>query len=247
MSRRLGRVGTLAAGLAFGLAAAAAAQEGPQMVAVSADIVEITGSLDTDVGFKWNELLEFGETSIPGLIRVGEFERKTALNATLRALQTEGKAQLLSNPKIITKSGTQARFLVGGEIPYPVVNVQGTGVEPKKFGVQLNVAPTILDDKKDTVHVQIQLAVSEPNFSRAIVVGNTAVPSLNSRETETEVELKTGETIVIGGLKSTSKNTAKSRVPFLGRIPLLGFLFTTNRVIEEQRSLFLFLTVEIIK
>lgn len=244
---RLGRFVSMLLCLALAAAAGPAFAADSEMVAVSADIVEINGSVDTAVGFRWNDLLEFGEGSIPGIIRAGEFQRKTALTTTLRLLQTEGKAQLLSNPKIIAKSGTQARFLVGGEQPFPVVNAQGTGVEFKKFGVQLNVAPTILEDKKDTIHVQIQLAVSNPDFSKGVVVGNTSVPSLISREAETEVEIKNGETIVIGGLKSSSKNATKARVPVLGRIPLIGYFFTSSNVIEQQSSLFLFVTLEIVK
>lgn len=220
-----------------------------QLVAVSADIVEISGSLNNEFGFKWNEILEFGEKSVPGLIKTGEFQRKTALAVTLRALQTEGKAQLLANPKIITKSGTQAQFNVGGKIPYPVVNAQQVSTEFKDYGVVLNIAPTVLEDKdkKDTINVHVQIQVSNPDFSQAVVVGNTSVPSLVSRSAETEVELKNGDTIVIGGLKQSKKNVSKSRVPFFGRIPLLGAFFTTSNVREEQSSLFLFLTIEILK
>src|SRR5438094_642080 len=106
--------------LACALVLSAVEARATQMVAVSADIVEISGSKETNIGFKWNELLDVGEGHIPGIIKTGDFQRKTALDVTLRALETEGKAQLLANPKIIAKSGTQAQFNVGGKIPYPV-------------------------------------------------------------------------------------------------------------------------------
>lgn len=238
----------LAAPLFAALALSAVEGAATQMVAVSADIVEIGGSVNNEFGFKWNEILEFGESSIPGIIKTGEFQRRTQLAVTLRMLQSEGKAQLLANPKIIAKSGTQAQFNVGGKIPYPVVNAQQVSTEFKDYGVVLNVAPTVLEgDKKDVINVHVQIQVSNPDFSNAVTVGNTAVPSLISRSAETEVELKNGDTIVIGGLKQSKKNVAKSRIPFLGRIPLLGWFFTTSNTREEQSSLFLFLTIEIVK
>ena len=158
--------------LALGLPAIAGA-ESAQMVAVSADIVEISGSIQKTRGFSWNQFFDFSEKTIPGIITVGDFERKTALAASLKLLETEGKAQMLSNPKIITKSGTQANFTVGGEIPVPYSNNQGVGAEFKKYGVILNVLPVVLTEKKDTVDVQIQLEVSNPNYSQTVVASGT--------------------------------------------------------------------------
>jgi pilus assembly protein CpaC len=231
----------------------AAAEDDAQnvMIAVSADVVEISGSISKDVGFSWGPFqtgINFAEKApIPGIIRIGDFERLTQLQTALKLLETEGKAQLLSNPKVITKSATQANFVVGGEQPYPVANNQGVGVEYKKFGVILNILPVVNPNKKDYIDAQLQLEVSNPDYSKPVTVGNTSVPSMVTRQIQTEVEIKSGETIVIGGLKSSNKNVTKTRVPFLGRIPILGLLFTTTSVLEEQKSLFLFVTFEIVK
>jgi len=225
----------------------AASAQSSQMVAVSADIVEISGSMQKTIGFSWNQLFDFGEKSIPGVFTLGEFERKTALTTTLKLLETEGKAQLLSNPKVITKSGTQANFTVGGEVPVPYSNNQGVGAEFKKYGVILQVLPTIIPDKKDTVDVQIALEVSNPDYSKPVVVSGTTIPSMITRQIQTEVELKSGETLVIGGLKRSNRNVSRNKFPILGSIPLLGALFSSKDVVEEQGSLFLFVTFEIIK
>lgn len=226
----------------------APAQSGStELVAVSADIVEISGSVQTQAGFGWTQTLEFGETTVPfpGLIRVGEFARKTALATQLRLFQTEGKAQLLSNPRVIVKSGEQANFVVGGEQPYPQVGATGTaGTDFKKFGVILNVLPVLLQDEKETIAAQIQLEVSNPDFSKTIQVGGSAVPSLITRQLQTTVEMKSGDTLVLGGLKRSERNVSKTRVPVLGRIPLLGALFTSSDVTESTSSLYLFMTLE---
>ncbi|MBI5743123.1 MAG: type II and III secretion system protein [Elusimicrobia bacterium] len=226
---------------------AAAFAEDAKMVAVSADIVEISGSIQKTRGFSWNQFFDFSEKTVPGIITLGDFERKTQLAASLKLLETEGKAQLLSNPKVITKSGTQANFTVGGEIPVPYSNNQGVGAEFKKFGVILNVLPVILAEKKDTVDVQIQLEVSNPDYSKPVIASGTTIPSMITRQIQTEVELKSGETLVIGGLKRSNRNVSKNRVPILGSLPLIGALFGSTDVVEEQSSLFLFVTFDIIK
>lgn len=242
-----------AAALAVALAAKASAQAEDSLIAVSADIVEISGSYDKSLGFAWTPFqagVNFAEKAIPvgSLIKVGDFARQTQLQTSLRALETEGKAQLLSNPKVIVQAGSQANFVVGGEQPYPTANGNGTvTTDFKKFGVIMNIVPVINPNKKETIRAEMQLEVSNVDFSKTVQVGNTAVPSVVTRQLQTAVEVKSGETLVIGGLKSSTKNSSKSRIPFLGSIPLLGLLFTTTTITEEQKSLFLFITMEIVK
>ncbi|MEI7528725.1 MAG: type II and III secretion system protein [Elusimicrobiota bacterium] len=227
--------------------ASRAGAETTYMVAVSADIVEISGSIQKTRGFSWNQFFDFSEKTVPGIITMGDFERKTQLAASLKLLETEGKAQLLSNPKVVAKSGTQANITVGGEIPVPYSNAQGVGAEFKKFGVILTVLPVVLTEKKDTVDVQLQLEVSNPDYSKPVVASGTTIPSMITRQIQTEVEIKSGETLVIGGLKRSNRNISRNRVPILGSLPLIGALFSSADIVEEQSSLFLFVTFEIIK
>ena len=233
------------------LAASAAAQPEDSLIAVSADIVEISGSVQRDLGFSWTPFqagVNFAEKTIPGIYHIGDFARQTQLQTSLKMLETEGKAQLLSNPKVVVQAQSQANFVVGGEQPYPTANGNGTvTTDFKKFGVILNIVPVINPNKKDTIRAEMQLEVSNVDFSKTVQVGNTAVPSVVTRQIQTAVEIKSGETLVIGGLKSSSKNISKTKVPFLGSIPILGLLFTTTSVTEEQKSLFLFITMEIVK
>jgi len=203
------------------------------------------------MGFSWTPLttgVNFGEKTIPGIIQLGDFARTTALQTSLKLLETEGKAQLLSNPKVIVEAGNQANFVVGGEQPYPAANGNGTvTTDFKKFGVILNVVPAINPNKKDTIRAELQLEVSNMNFSQTVQVGNTTVPSVVTRQIQTAVQIKSGDTLVIGGLKSSTKNVSTTKIPYLGSIPILGWLFTTKTVTESQDSLFLFITMEIVK
>jgi pilus assembly protein CpaC len=232
-------------------ASAASAQPEDSLIAVSADIVEISGSYARDLGFVWGPFqtgIGFGEKEIPGIYRVGDFARQTQLQTSLKMLETEGKAQLLSNPKVIVQAQSQANFVVGGEVPYPESQGnQSVTAAFKKFGVILNILPVINPNKKDTIRAEMQLEVSNPDYSKPVQVGNTTVPSITTRQVQTSVEVKSGETLVLGGLKSSTKNVSKTKIPFFGSIPILGLLFTTTSIVEEQKSLFLFITMEIVK
>ena len=227
--------------------ASAAPAKKTDLVAVSADIVEISGSLTTSKGFSWNEVLDFSEKEIPGIFSIGDFERKSLLQTRLRLLETEGKAQILSNPKVIAKNNTSANFSAGGSIPYPTVQDRSAGVEFKDYGIRLDVMPTIYPERGKIIGVQLELELSNPDYSKPVVLNGTEVPAITKRFLRSEVELNSGETLVIGGLKSSSRSVAEDRVPFLGKIPLIGLLFKTKGVVEEQRSLFLFVTVEIVE
>ena len=238
---------SLAVCLAASLLPATAQAKKTRLVAVSADVVEISGTLQNVKGFSWNQLFDFEEATIPGILSLGEFERKTAVTTRLRLMETEGRAQVLSNPKIVTASGNNAKISVGGRVPIPVVNNQGVGSQLEDYGILLNVLPTIVPERNNIIDLQVQLSVSSVDYSRTVVIGTGAAPSFTNREVETHVELNSGETLVIGGLKSSSRNVAEDRVPFLGRLPLIGLLFKTKDVTEEQRSLFLFITVEVVE
>jgi len=237
----------IAAMLAAWLAPAASARN-TDMVSVSADIVEISGTLQSTIGFSWYNLIDFAETSIPGILSIGEFQRKTALSTRLNLMETEGKAQILSNPKIVTQSGNSATITVGGKIPMPEVGPTGAiGTSMADYGVKLDVNPTIIRERGNIINMAVNLEVSAPDYTRVVVVGTTTVPSFTDRTISTRVELNSGETLVIGGLKSSQRNVAVGSVPWLGKLPLIGGLFRSKDVVETESSLFLFVTVEIVE
>jgi pilus assembly protein CpaC len=233
---------------AFLLPATARAQKKTDLVSVSADIVEISGNLQTNVGFAWVNTVDFLERDIPGVLSIGSFQRQTLLSTRLQLMENEGRAQILANPKVVTKSGTQATLTVGGKIPMPVVGpTGGIGSDNVDYGINLTVLPTIVPERGKIINLQIEFESSQPDYSKVVVIGTGTYPSYLTRKINTWVELNSGETLVIGGLKSSSRNIAEGRVPFLGRIPLIGALFKSRDVSEEQRSMFLFLTVEIVE
>ena len=138
---------SLAVVLASLLAPSCVQAKKTRLVAVSADVVEISGTQQSVKGFSWNQLFDFEEATIPGILSLGSFERKTAVTTRLRLMETEGRAQVLSNPKIVTSSGSPAKITVGGKVPIPIVNNQGVGSQLEEYGILLNVLPTIMPER----------------------------------------------------------------------------------------------------
>jgi len=222
------------------------------LIEISADLVEISGSVDNELGVTWPAFgsgINFAEKVIPtGIFAIGDFARQTALQASLTMLTTEGKAQTLSNPSVVVQAGSQADFKVGSKIPYPVVGATGSvGTDLKEIVTMLDVKPILDPNKKGNIVAAIYVTNEAPDYSHTVQVGNTAVPSVTDREIKSTVEVKSGDTIVIGGLKSSSKSISTTRVPFLGSIPILGWLFTHKSVIDSEDSLYLFITMKIVK
>ncbi len=152
----------------------------------------------------------------------------------LHALQQNGFVNVLARPDLICVDGKEASFLAGGEIPVPVAQTSSAGgttvtVEWREFGTRLNFKPTIVDD--NVVHLRVEPEVSILDYTNAVVIGGYVVPALRTRRADTEVELREGESFVIGGLESQAERRIEDKIPIIGDIPLLGYLF---RSIDKQ-------------
>ena len=235
-------------------AAAAASTTREPLIEVSVDSLEISESNVKTLGVLWgtqntNGLqagqLNFIEQTVPSIFNIGTLNR-SAISAQLNLLLQNNQARILANPTLLTKSGFEANFLVGGEIPYPTVGQGGVqGVEYKKYGVSLKILPQITP--RQTIDAQINVGVSNPDTSVAITLSGISVPGLTSREAGSKVEVKDGETVVLAGIKQSRRDKTVTRVPILGYIPLLGLLFRNTSENVVQTSLVLFVTFRLIK
>jgi len=232
---------------------AAASQE---MVEVSVEVTEINNSKANDLGIKWFDTVETGEISwpggtgrtpdvlpeIPSIIKVGDWARYTALTAQLNLLQKKGAAQILSKPKIVTKSGTKARFLIGGK--FPVVTTGGTGgtIEWKDYGIKTEILP-IVQQKDKSIDIVLTTEVSRLDWSNK-VNGN---PAILTREVTSNVRVKSGQTIALAGMIETKKEEVVTGVPLLSEIPVLGVLFSKKEATEEKTTVLIFVTPKIIE
>lgn len=246
-----------------GAAASAPGQKAP-MIEVSVDSLEITESNSTEIGVNWgqavsredNQLiptlqynrLNFGEIgrTVSPIFSLESFERAT-LQAQLKALISNGQARILANPTLMTKSGFEATFLVGGEVPYPTPAPvgQAPGVEFKKYGVALKILPMITP--RNTVEAQINVGVTNIDEGRPVSVAGTTVFGLLTRESSSKVEVADGDTVVLAGIKQSSRSKVVTKIPILGSIPLLGLLFRSKEERVTQTSIVQFVTFRIIK
>jgi Flp pilus assembly secretin CpaC len=232
----------------------AAAMSGTRdpLIEVSVDSLEISENNANVLGILWGDSLNptgneinFLERSIPSLFNVGSLDRRQ-IAGKLSALIRNNQVRILANPTLLTKSGFEASFLVGGEIPYPQVGQGGvTGVDYKKYGVNLKILPQLTPHQ--TIDAQINVSVSNPDSSVAITIQGTNVPGLASREASTKVDVKDGETVVIAGIKQSRRQKVVTRVPILGYIPILGLLFRHKDEQTTQTSLVLFVTFRLLK
>jgi pilus assembly protein CpaC len=169
---------------------------------------------------------------------------KYDLGLLIRALQTQGLFESLAEPNLVAESGKEASFLAGGEFPIPVAQGIGTNVGIsvtfKEFGVRLSFTPTVVGT--DRVHLRVRPEVSLLDFSNAVVMGGFRIPALTTRRTETELELRDGQTFAIAGLMNNTMTQTMSKVPGIGDIPILGYLFRSKAARKEQTELVVMIT-----
>ncbi len=162
-----------------------------------------------------------------------------AVNLELSAAQAESRAEVMSNPRIITANQSTARIESGTEIPYVSQTSSGaTDVEFKKAVLSLEVTPQITPDDR------VNMEVSVTNDSVGDVV--SGVPSINTNEVTSNVLVDNGQTIVLGGIYTEDNTESYTKVPFFGDIPVAGRLFRRDSLTEDKQELLIFITPKII-
>lgn len=164
----------------------------------------------------------------------------------LEALASNGTAKILSDATLVTLSGEPASFLAGGEFAVPsTVGLSGVGVATttfRGFGTSLIATPTVVND--DLIRILIIPELSEIN--NANTVGG--VPGVNVKRVQTRVELREGQTIVLGGLFERQQSAEVTRIPWLGEIPIVGtYLFNRKKATEDEKELLILVTPEIVR
>ncbi|MDO9464597.1 MAG: secretin N-terminal domain-containing protein [bacterium] len=245
----------------------------PKQVLIQTLIVEVSHDLTRDIGIDWKTLNSLG-TAV-GDIRYGDFGETlrgvveggtvtvpstgfTGLTATykrlesprfeavINALEEKGKANVLSNPKILVLNGHEATILVGEKYPILTTDISADGnvtseslAHYEPIGITLKVVPIIWEG--DRVNMSIHPAVTELGDN---VTGSTGltVKRITTRELDTNITINSGETIVIGGLIKNKETVTRYKVPLIGDIPILGWLFKRERKVTEKTELLIFIT-----
>jgi type IV pilus assembly protein PilQ len=180
----------------------------------------------------------------PGSIALSLLAKNTLVDLELSALQSEGKGEVVSSPRVITANAKPAVIKQGVEIPYQQSTSSGaTSVSFKDAVLSLNVTPQITPDGR----VIMDLAVHDDSVGTNISTGSGgSTPSIDTREVDTQVLVDNGQTVVLGGIYQQTTSLTVTKIPMLGDIPILGYLFRNNQVINNKTELLVFITPKIL-
>lgn len=164
----------------------------------------------------------------------------------VRALAERNLFRTLAKPNLVTQSGKEAKFLSGGEFPFPTAQDDNRiTIEFKEFGVGLNFRPVVLDG--EMINLKIRPEVSSLDFSQGLVSAGFRVPVIRKNETSTTINLRDGESFAIAGLINNEVRQAVAKIPILGDIPILGALFRSTRFQNNETELLFLVTAKLVK
>lgn len=178
----------------------------------------------------------------PGVFSFLLFNDKSTrfLNLELSALQADGKGKIISSPRVITADKIEALIEQGTEIPYQQATSSGaTSVSFRKATLSLRVKPQITPDD----NVIMNLRVNKDSVGQNTLSG----PSIDTKQVSTEVLVENGGTVVIGGIYTQDERSTTTKVPVLGDLPYVGFLFKNNQRVDDRRELLIFISPKILK
>ncbi len=224
------------------------------LIQISVEVVEVNNRKAREAGIKWTDEIKTGEVSwrvaarapeflpeIPSIMQGGDWARYTPFTANFRMLLEKGAARIMSKPRLVTRSGTEARVLVGGKYPIVAAGVGGGSVEWKEYGIRLQIQPRSLPDKR--ISAVLTAEVSRLDWANKVGV----YPAVATRTATSEIIVKSGDTITIAGLTENVKEEKVVGVPLLMDIPLLGTLFRVNTFVEAENTVVIFVTPSLLE
>ena len=219
-------------------------REDSSSVEIAVEVLELDKDAVRKMGFDLPSALTLTESSGPTTTPVTGFSNifhisdwtRSAFNTTLDFLIQSGKARVLSKPRLVCRSGKEAELLVGGEVPIFTTNVasaggEGSNVEYKEYGIKLNIQPKVVD--KDRIDIVLKAEVKDIDTTN-VDIGTTLGPEdaptaraypFSKRTVSTEVSLKDGSTLSIGGMIKQKTEEDLKKFPWLGDVPILGAFF----------------------
>jgi pilus assembly protein CpaC len=190
-----------------------------------------------------------GSVSVGNPLNLFLFSTSQNVGATIQDLEQKQVLQVLAEPTLTTLSGQSARFLSGGEFPFPVVQ-GGTGsataitIMFRPYGVKVDFSPTVNPD--GSIRLKVEPEVSTLDYSNSVTISGFTVPALSTRRAETEVELRNGQSFVVSGLLDHRTTEILSRVPGIASIPVLGQLFRSKNINRSVVELVVVVTATVV-
>ncbi len=211
--------------------------EGNQILRERAD----GGQSSTQIDLTAANIVDFAvANAAASTLALGYTTTDYLLDLELAAIETDGRAEIVSQPRVITADGQKASIRSGTEIPYQEATSQGaTSVSFRSAVLELEVTPQITPDNR----VIMDLIVSQDSVGEL----TTAGPSINTNSVDTQVLVDNGETIVLGGIFRSEEATTTRKTPILGDLPLIGALFRNSQQSEQKSELLVFITPRLVE
>lgn len=188
--------------------------------------------------------VDLGVANPTGSVAIGFVNDDIQLQMELNALESQGRGEIVSQPKVITGDKQEAVIKSGSEVPYQESSANGeTTISFKEAVLKLQVTPSITPDDR----IIMKLEINQDSIGDLVPSGNGGtVPTIDTTELTTQVLVGNGETVVLGGVFRTVDVESESKVPVLGDIPYLGRLFTNTSVTQEKTETLIFITPRIL-
>ncbi|MGB8328206.1 MAG: pilus assembly protein N-terminal domain-containing protein [Steroidobacteraceae bacterium] len=239
-----------------------------RMIHLDVTIVELRHNIVRDLGIRWRPVINgpngalvadlavndtfSGRAQIPGdLLRAAPARVSppkaflgiaTSIDSQIRLLEQRGDAVIVAEPRLSCRSGGTARFVAGGELPVPTTDGLGSpNVQFRDYGIILDVKP--IADAAGVVYAKVETEISQIDPTVQVL----GVPGLLKRESRAELNLRQGETLVLGGLVSRNERRTHDRLPGLGAMPGFGSVFGSRFKNTEDTDLVIFITPQIIQ
>ncbi|WP_421846637.1 type II and III secretion system protein [Marinomonas sp.] len=222
-----------------------------RQIEISAQIAQVSRTAQSQFGVNWQTKLSDGvRSSLGGAVDLGALTPTTNLDfsslggssllaLTLDMMESEGLADVVSKPKIVTSEGQPARIESGTEVPYQTVSDDKVSIEFRQASLMLEVTPFV----KDGEHILLSLNIHQDSVGDLV----NGVPSLKTNRLKTQVVVKNQETLVLGGIFREERFESESRVPFFSDIPWLGELFKRRSEQQEKVELLVFITPKLLQ
>ncbi|HDH96525.1 MAG TPA: type IV pilus secretin PilQ, partial [Proteobacteria bacterium] len=175
-------------------------------------------------------------------IVLGSIDDTLALDLQLSAMETTGEGRVVSRPRVTTMDNQSATITQGVSIPYQTRTAGEAAMNFIEANLTLNVKPHVTADNNIVMELTVQR--NAPNLSIPTATGN---PAIDKKEATTNAMVRDGETIVIGGILVTEQTKSELAVPWLSRIPILGFFFRERKWVNSRKELLIFITPRILR
>ena len=247
----------------------------PQQVMLEVRFIEISRTASRELGIQWNRFggnstTNIGNRTAASNLPITSSAAETAAgvisgaspfgfliarmvaggvstDVMINALEQKGIARSLAEPNLVALSGDTASFLAGGEYPIPVAGSLGqVTVDYKKYGVGLAFTPTVLGNS--LINLKIEPEVSSIDTTHSVSIANgISIPALIVRRASTTVELRDGQSFMIGGLLQNDNKNLVEQLPWLGSVPVLGALFSSKSYQKNETDLAIIVTPRLVR